>query len=130
MRCGRRVGLQRLVYVLVVIEGGEHQHTSVHPSAAEEPTGRLDAVEPRHPDVHEDDVGIQSDRLVERLDAIGGRRLHVVHLGVARLVVNELVAGRAVPAGLDGGAAGGVTRGVRQVGVPGPPVREQAERPG
>src|SRR6266571_7320511 len=58
------------------------------------------------------------------------RRLHVVHPGVARLVVNELVACRAVPAGLDGGAAGEVTRGVRQVGVPGPPVREQAERSG
>src|SRR6202007_1727583 len=60
----------------------------------------------------------------------GRRSLHVVRLGAMRLVVNELVAGRAVPAGLDGGAAGEVTWGVRRIGVPGPPVREQPERPG
>ena len=64
-----------------------------------------------------------------RLQRIGGR-LHVVHLGVARLVIHQLVAGRAVPAGLDGGAAGKVTRGVRRVGVPGSPLREEPERPG
>src|SRR6516165_7943663 len=58
------------------------------------------------------------------------RGLNVVQLGVARLVVHELVAGRAVPAGFDGRPAGEVTRGVRRVGVPSPPVREQQERPG
>ena len=44
-------------------------------------------------------------------------------------MVHELVAGRAVPAGFDGGAAGGVARGICRVGVPGSPVREQPERP-
>ena len=56
--------------------------------------------------------------------------LHVVRLGVVRFVVDEFVAGRAVPADLDRGAAGGVARGVRRIGVPGAPVREQPERPG
>src|SRR5690348_11615143 len=63
------------------------------------------------------------------LPVIFGRALHV-YLGVSRFVVDELVAGRAVPAGLDGGAAGEVAWGVCLVGVPGPPVREQPERPG
>ncbi len=40
------------------------------------------------------------------------RRLHEVHLGVIRLVVDELIAGGAVPADLDGSAAGEVTPGV------------------
>ena len=62
--------------------------------------------------------------------AAPGLGLYEVHLGVLRLVVDELVAGRAVPAGLDGGAAGDVAWDVRRVGVPAPPVREQQERPG
>src|SRR6266516_1591515 len=62
--------------------------------------------------------------------ACRGCRLHEVHLGVIWLVVNELIAGGAVPADLDGSAAGEVTRGVGLVGVPAPPVGEQAERPG
>ena len=57
-------------------------------------------------------------------------RLQEVHLGVMGLVVNELVAGWAVPAGLEKGAARGVPRGLCQVGVPGSPVRQQAQRPG
>src|SRR5580700_11234174 len=59
-----------------------------------------------------------------------GGRLYEVHLGVIRLVVDELIAGGAVPADLDGSAAGEVTRGVCLVGVPASPVGEQPERPG
>jgi ATP-binding cassette, subfamily B, bacterial len=55
--------------------------------------------------------------------------LYDVQLGVLRLVVHEAVAGRAVPAGLDRGAARFVPGGLRRVGVPGPPVGQQAERP-
>jgi hypothetical protein len=57
------------------------------------------------------------------------RSLQIVRLGVTRLVVDELVAGRAVPAGFERGAAGDVTWGVHRIGVPGTPVREQPERP-
>jgi len=46
------------------------------------------------------------------------------------LVVDEVVTGRAVPAGLEKGAARGVPEGFRRVGVPGSPVRQQAQRPG
>src|SRR6266849_7107556 len=67
---------------------------------------------------------------VPRGTACPGCRLHEVQLGVVQLVVNELIAGGAVPADLDGSAAGGVTWGVVLVGVPAPPVGEQAERPG
>jgi hypothetical protein len=55
--------------------------------------------------------------------------LDEMRLDVVRLVVNEMVAGRAVPAGLDRGAARGVPGRLRRVGVPGPPVGQQAERP-
>jgi hypothetical protein len=55
--------------------------------------------------------------------------LDEMHLGVVRLVVNEMVAGRAVPASLDRGAARRVPGRLRRVGVPGPPVGQQAERP-
>jgi len=46
------------------------------------------------------------------------------------LVADEMVAGRAVPAGLDRGSAGRVHRGLGFLGVPGSPGREQAQRPG
>src|SRR5258708_2102512 len=49
--------------------------------------------------------------------------LQVADLGVAGLVVDEVVAGRAVPAGLEKGAARSVLGGFRRVGVPGSPVR-------
>ncbi len=49
--------------------------------------------------------------------------LQVADLGVAGLVVDEVVAGRAVPAGLEKGAARSVPGGFRRVGVPGSPVR-------
>ena len=52
-----------------------------------------------------------------------------MQLGLVRPVVNEMVAGRAVPAGLDRGTARGVPGRLRRVGVPGSPVRQQAERP-
>ncbi len=49
--------------------------------------------------------------------------LQVADRGVAGLVVDEVVAGRAVPAGLEKGAARSVPGGFRRVGVPGSPVR-------
>jgi DNA-binding Lrp family transcriptional regulator len=46
------------------------------------------------------------------------------------LVVDEMIAGRAVPAGFDRGAARGVPGRLRRVGVSGSPVGQQPERPG
>src|ERR1051326_2421734 len=57
------------------------------------------------------------------------RRLNEMDLGLIWLVVNETIAGRAVPAGLDRGAARGVPGRLRRIGVPGPPVGQQPERP-
>src|SRR5258705_4709313 len=55
-------------------------------------------------------------------------RSHEMHLGVRRLVVQYDVAGRAVPAGLDRGAAGRVAERHGRVGVPDGPVGQQAQR--
>jgi len=55
--------------------------------------------------------------------------LYDVLLGVLRLLVHEAVAGGAVPAGLDRGAARVVRERLGRVGVPGAPVGQQAERP-
>ena len=51
-------------------------------------------------------------------------------VGLIWVVVDEAVAGRAVPAGLDRGAASGVPGRLRRIGVSGPPVGQQPERPG
>ena len=72
---------------------------------------------------------VPGGRQLPSLASRPGTYLDEMHLGVVRLVVNEMVAGRAVPAGLDRGTARGVPGRLRRVGVPGPPVRQQAERP-
>ena len=56
--------------------------------------------------------------------------LQVADLDVAGLVVDEVVAGRAVPAGLEKGVARSVPGGFRRVDVPVSPVRQHAQRPG
>src|SRR5260221_12378459 len=55
-------------------------------------------------------------------------RLHEVHVGVIRFVAGELIAGGAVPADLDGRAAGAGTRGAGLAGGPAPPTGQPAER--
>src|SRR5436305_6197750 len=60
----------------------------------------------------------------------GPGRLNEVDLGLIWLVVEETIAGRAVPAGLDRGAARGVPGRLRRIGVSGPPVGQQPKRPG
>ena len=62
---GRRVlqevaagaGAQGGVHVLVEIERGEHEHLGVAVVARRDQPSGLDAVQDRHPDVHEHDVG-------------------------------------------------------------------------
>src|SRR6516162_4666302 len=56
--------------------------------------------------------------------------LNETDLGLIWLVVDETIAGRAVPAGLDRGAARGVPGRLRRIGVVRPPVGQQPERPG
>jgi hypothetical protein len=50
-----RPGPQRVVDVLVEVEGGQDQHAGV--AGLDHPLGRGDAVQDRHPDVHENDIG-------------------------------------------------------------------------
>ena len=50
-------GAQRLVDVVVEVERGEDQHPRVGRRAARDLPGRRDAVEDRHPHVHQDHVG-------------------------------------------------------------------------
>ena len=66
-------GAQRLVDVLVEVEGGQHQHP--HRALAgggDDPARRLDAVELGHADVHEHDVGLEVVGHRHRLGAVGG----------------------------------------------------------
>ena len=65
---------QRLVDVLVEVEGGEHQHARrrVVLARVDDAAGRLDAVELGHADVHQHDVGLQPPRHLDRLQAVDG----------------------------------------------------------
>ena len=67
---------QRLVDVLVEVEGREHEDADAtvgrRVAAARDPPGRLDAVELGHADVHQDDVRRQASGLVDRLAPVRG----------------------------------------------------------
>jgi len=54
-------GVQRLVDVLVEVERREHEHPRVGP-LDEDPARRLQAVELRHADVHEHEIGLDAQR--------------------------------------------------------------------
>ena len=76
---------QRLVDVLVEVEGGQHDHPHrrVVVARGDDAAGRLDAVELGHADVHQHDVGLQPARHVDRLHAVDGLADHLdVVLGV------------------------------------------------
>src|SRR5215211_566694 len=55
---------QRLVDVLVEVECREHQDPRRGIALGHQPPRRLDAVQTRHADVHDHDVGVEPDRLV------------------------------------------------------------------
>ena len=55
-------GSERLVDVLVKVEGREHEHTGRVLAAIDDPAGRLDAVHVRHANVHEDDIRVELAR--------------------------------------------------------------------
>ena len=65
-----RARAQRLVDVLVEVEGREHQHPEPGVPVADEPARRLEPVEVRHPDVHQDHVRRMLARRIERLQPV------------------------------------------------------------
>ncbi len=70
-------GAERLHHVLVEIERGQHEHLRrTVPARPRDLTRRLDAVHPRHPDVHQHHIGLQRPHLVERLEAVTGLSHH------------------------------------------------------
>ena len=65
-------GAQRLDDVLVGVERRQDQDVRVRRDAvADDPAGRLDAVEDRHPDVHDDDIGAEAPCRLDALLAVG-----------------------------------------------------------
>ena len=79
-----RAGAQRLVDVLVEVEGGEHQDAHrVLAGLREQPPRRLDPVELGHADVHQHDVGLQPRGLLDGVEPVGRLADHLeVVLGV------------------------------------------------
>src|SRR4051794_5106503 len=75
------VGHMRELHVVVEVEGGEHEHVRAGLGAADDASRRLDPVEPRHADVHENDVRSQAARLVDRLLPVAGLA-HDVDVGL------------------------------------------------
>ena len=65
-------GPQRLIDVVVEVEGGKHQHPRRVRAGrgAEDLAGRLQPVQHRHPHVHQDNVRVQLPRLAHRVGAI------------------------------------------------------------
>jgi hypothetical protein len=64
-------GAERVVDVLVEVEGGQHEHGGALAVRGEETARRFDAVHGRHADVHEDDVGARGGGEVDRLASVG-----------------------------------------------------------
>src|SRR5262245_14771743 len=75
---------QRLVDVLVEIECGEHQHARAGPGVGlgGDPASRLDAIHGRHPDVHEDDIGMYLAAQANRFGTVRGAA-HDVDVGLS-----------------------------------------------
>jgi hypothetical protein len=66
-----RAGLQRVIHVLVQVEGGQHQDPRPAPGL-DQPGGGFDAVHAGHADVHQDHVGVKQPGLGQRLAAVAG----------------------------------------------------------
>ncbi len=68
-----RAGAQRVEDVVVVLERRDHEHARPRRRALDDAARRLNAVEVRHADVHQDDVGVELGRPPDGLEAV--RRL-------------------------------------------------------
>src|SRR6476661_3993759 len=66
-----RSGSDRLDKVVIDIEGREDQDLDRPVLGGQDPR-RLDAVQPGHPHIHQDDVGPQATGLLDRIESIGG----------------------------------------------------------
>jgi hypothetical protein len=73
----RGAGAQRLEDVGVLVEGGEDQHARLRRRQREDLAGRGQAVEARHADVHQHDVGAQARGERHRLVTVGGLAHHL-----------------------------------------------------
>ena len=98
-------GADRLEGVLVEVEGGQDQDPGgggvgrTVTAAAHDAAGRLDPVHPRHPHVHEDDVGLHPGQqldgggavfgLADELDVLLGLQQHAEAEPVHLLVVDQ-----------------------------------------
>ena len=67
-----RARAQRVIDVLVHVEGRQHHDLGVEPVGREHAARRLDPVHLRHPDVHQDHVRSQTLRLCDRVGAVRG----------------------------------------------------------
>jgi len=65
-------GTDRLIDVLVEVEGREDQHLGRRVGAGEQAPGGFQAVQNRHADVHQDEVGRKLSYLGERVAAVVG----------------------------------------------------------
>ena len=107
-------GGQRVEDVLVQVIGGQDHDVRVEAHRGE-PTGGLDAVESRHPDVHQHHVGAKAARGLDRRQPVFRFADHLdVRLGLEdhakagahqRLVVDDQNADRHQAAGLTGSRA-------------------------
>jgi hypothetical protein len=74
---------ERVVDVLVHVEGRQHHDFRVHAVGCEQPARRLDPIDLRHADVHEHDVRSQAQRLRHGVRAVGSLAGHLdVLLGI------------------------------------------------
>jgi hypothetical protein len=68
--CGEGV-----VDVAVEVEGGQHDHPAVR-EVLKDPPGGLQAIDVRHPDIHEHHVGPEPARFGQGLGSVGGLADH------------------------------------------------------
>jgi len=73
-----RAGPQRVIDILVKVEGREHQHPQAGfaVGAGQQLTGGGQPVQHRHPHVHQHHVGVEPPGLADRLGAIGYLAYH------------------------------------------------------
>ena len=80
-----RSGFERVVDVLVEVEGGEYQDACGRHLDRELPGG-LDPVQSRHPDIHQHDIRVQLPRAVDGFDPVGGLADDLMSASASRII--------------------------------------------